>query len=450
MMSNKLTWLFILLLSLPACMPDRYPPAPVEISRPRFVSFHENDAQAYAVLLTDPITMIFDEPMDPISFSNGFSLSSQYDVISGMFAVQESLVIFTPNQQMQEATLYIAEINGAVKDANGNSMSIEPDYKVSTWFLTAGDYSRDGFYKVYVTDRISGNHTAYILENFIDYKGMISDFESPSYIATSHDGSKLFVLNNISNGVVSVFNTETDAKMFDIPVGKGPTDIAITQMYSYVVNRSDRTVSVIDNTSNTVIHTISFTDNFRPRNIAVALNSNRIFLSSNDNLNKGVFKILNASDYSEIATLTDVLTNQRSIKMAVSAKENYVYILEDKTNYVAVVDIPSSSVYTPILLATAANMDVRTFGDYAYICVSESNVAGGVYKIDVNTNAVVDTIKLDSGCEGLDITPMGEILYVATPNDSSLTIIETGEMQVIRNPKVSANVQTVAVCSKKY
>ncbi len=449
-MSRMLKWLFIVLLLLPACMPDRYPPAPVEITRPKFITFNENDAHAYAVPLTDPIAMIFDEPMDAGLFCEGFTLYSQYDVISGTFAAQESTVIFTPSQQMREATLYHAEITGVVKDAHGNSMSIESDYKVSTWFLTAGDYSQNGFYKVYVTDGISGNHTAYIIEDFINYTGTISDFESPSYITTSPDGSKLFVLNNISNGVVSVFNTETDAKMFDIAVGKGPTDIAITQTYSYVVNRSDRTVSVIDNTSNSVIHTISFTNNFKPRNIAVAPTSNKIFLSSNDNQNKGLLKILNATDYSEDTTLTDVVTSQRSIKMAVSANENYVYILEDKTNYVAVLDIATLQVVDPIYMPTAANIDIRTYGDYAYICVSESNLAGGVYKIDVNSNAIVDSTLLDSGCEGLDLTPMGEILYVATPNDSSLTIIETGEMQVIRNPKVSQNVQTVAVCSKKY
>ena len=123
-MSKQIIWLFILIASVLACMPDRYPPAPVEITRPKFVAFDAADISAYDVALRDPITMIFDESMDPTSFAAGFSVISKADAISGSFQSQDNKVIFTPSMDMIEGMLYIAEIKGNVKDTNGNSMSI--------------------------------------------------------------------------------------------------------------------------------------------------------------------------------------------------------------------------------------------------------------------------------------------------------------------------------------
>ncbi|NIT57255.1 MAG: hypothetical protein GWN00_13780, partial [Aliifodinibius sp.] len=144
---------FISGLILFQCLPDRMPPSPIESQRPEFVSFSSEDSAAFAVPLRDPITMTFNEPMMLSSFADNFVLTSEQGDISGTFGEVDSTITFTPSEDMEPATIYTATVFGSVKDKNGNSLTLDENWKASTWFFTTGQYSENGFPLVFIADR---------------------------------------------------------------------------------------------------------------------------------------------------------------------------------------------------------------------------------------------------------------------------------------------------------
>jgi len=430
-------------LSLMRCNSDRTPAAPVEIDRPVFSTFTDPREAAIAVPLRSPIQIKFNEPMDPQSFQGNFSLTSVEGSIDGSFSASGNQVIFTPAEDMLKAMIYTATFTGRVKDAHENSLELESDYRQNTWFLSEGDYSDGGFNRVYVTDNT--NNRVFVLGNFNELIATIEDVESPVGVAATPDGSKVFVVNNIAAGKISVIDPANNTKMKDIDVGVGPTEMAATNAVAYVVNRSARTISVIDLSSETVSATISFSDGFRPRHIAITPDEQRLYLTSNDRNKKGVMKVINTADNSEAATLTGVLQSQRSAQIAVSADGAFVYVLEDRTGSISVIRTADNSLDAPITIP-GTNSNLAAAGNFLYVSSSE----GAVFKIDTADNSIADTAQVSTRCEGVQITPGAEILYVVTPDDSTVSVLETHTMQKLRTTVVSNTGKNVTISALKF
>ncbi len=433
----------IVVLSLIRCNSDRTPAAPVEIDRPVFSNFDDPQNAAIAVPVRSPIKLSFNEPMDPQSFQGNFSLTSVEGSINGSFSASGNQVIFSPSEDMLKALIYTATFTGLVKDAHGNSLELESDYRQSTWFLSEGDYSESGFNRVYITD--NNKNRVFVLGNFNELIATIEDLESPVGIAATPDGSKIFVVNNVATGKVSVIDPATNTKVKDIDVGVGPTEMVATNTTAFVVNRSARTISVVDLSTEIASQTITFSDGFRPRHIAITPDEGRLYLTSNDRNNEGLVKVINTSDNSELATMTGVLQSQRSAQIAVSADGTFVYILEDRTGSISVIRTADNTLDTPIIIP-ATNSNLATSGKYLYVSSSE----GVVFKIDTFDNSIADTAQVSTRCEGLQVTPGAEILYVVTPDDSTVSILETHTLQKLRTTVVSNTGQNVTIGALKF
>jgi YVTN family beta-propeller protein len=141
---------------------------------------------------------------------------------------------------------------------NGPSgIAITPD-GTHAYVANELDQSAQGFAIVSVIDTASNTVVATIPVG-----------DNPVRVAITPDGTRsperddrrhqaLAYVTNAGDNTVSVIATASNTVVATIPVGNGPSGVAITQdgTHAYVTNSVDNTVSVIDNTTHKVVATI--------------------------------------------------------------------------------------------------------------------------------------------------------------------------------------------------
>jgi hypothetical protein len=86
----------------------------------------------------------------------------------------------------------------------------------------------------------------------------------------------------------------------------------------------------------------------------------------------------------------------------------------------------------------------------AYFRGTGGNNIGGVLKIDVNTNSIVDHLEWEYQVDQLKLTSAEELLYAVTPVDSTVQVIETSTMNRITSTKVSGSLKYLAITNNNY
>ncbi len=445
------TAIFLVVLVGIRCMPDRMPPAPVEIDRPEFLGFAPQDSGGLNVPLTDPVVMFFNEEMDLSTFPDNFELVSVSGSIPGKFSkpdTNKNVVIFTPTQEMNPAEVYHATIHGGVKDIHGNSMisPIKEDEPQSTWFFTTGEYANRGFPHVFVTDKVAGDRiylAGEINQYLAQYDGVTS---KSSRLRITPDGSKLLVTNTEVNGTVTVLNPQTLEVEGTITVGVGPDDIFVTNDRAYVVNKSEKTISIVDLITLNVETTISFPDGFRPRDIVFSSATGKLFVSSNSLSNYSVIRVIDTADPSNYHDISGVLPRKRTRDMEISADGRTIFIAEDYTSNVIILDAQSEQVVKTLQLEFTRAVD-GCVGPGAYYVAM---YGGGVYKIGLQSLEVEGVVDLGKTLNAVAATAAGELLYVVAPVDSSVAVVETSTMTRISQFKIPGALKRVAVSVQNY
>lgn len=450
MMSNKLNYLILIVFGVffQSCSPDRMPPAPIEHDRPKFVRFAPEDSAAFNVPLRDPITMIFNEPMMLSSFKNNFRLESIYGPVNGTFSEKDSNVIFTPTEDMQPASYYVATILGGVKDKNGNSLTLESDWKASTWFFTAGNYSKDGFPLVFIADR-SGD-VVYRIGNFEEFLDVNNNVIQPREMAFTPDGQNLLIVSKQLAGKVYVLDPSTFNIIQEVAVGVGPENIAVAPDKIFVVNVSEKTISVLSYPGYSLLTTISFPDGFRPRDIAYHPQKNWIYVSNNVTRQSGKIKVINADTYQEEATIDNVISGLRTEKLKVSPDGKWLIVQQERNDFIRFLDTETNQIADSIIIPVRQNRDMDVYEDFLFVSNTTPSGTGFIYKYEINSRALVDSVSFTSGCEGISVAPYGEILYATTPTDSTAHVVDIETLNVIRSIKVSRNIAKIVVSPNNY
>jgi len=107
----------------------------------------------------------------------------------------------------------------------------------------------------------------------------ISVGKSPADLATSQDGSFVYVVNSGSD-TVSVIDTATDQVIDTLTVGDCPLRMATSGNILYVINYRDGNVSMINMTTNTVLSSTFVVGNY-PKGIAVTADGETIYVVNN-------------------------------------------------------------------------------------------------------------------------------------------------------------------------
>lgn len=451
----NLLFLLIIPLILISCMPDRMPPAPEETERPVFGSFNIGDANLN-VNLSQQITMYFNEAMDLNSFPTNLRVESISGEINGSFAygASDTIVIFTPSNNYNPAEYYEVTLKGGVKDIHGNSVisPVDEDVPQKGWFFTSGQYSANGFPYVFVRDKSNRNYI-YRLGNLNVYKDNLvipgtEDYQT-SPIEVEPNSDNLFVVNlKVTDGMVTVIDPAAFTVITQLPVGLGPTNIEFGNQKAYVTNLSAKSFSVIDLNSLTVETTFIFPDDFRPKDVAYSPLKNSLYFYSS--INSDIKKV-NAGNFNESNIFTSGLST-RPTDIEITKDGRYLYMIGTNSNVLSVIDLESESAALMELEYQYLTDGIMGTANYyvAYFRGTGGNNIGGVLKIDVNTNSIVDHLEWEYQVDQLKLTSAEELLYAVTPVDSTVQVIETSTMNRITSTKVSGSLKYLAITNNNY
>ena len=444
--------LFILILIgifyMQGCLPDRMAPKPIEMNRPEFVAFNGSDSSGLNISLDHNIFMHFNESMEPSSFKNNFILESVSGQINGSFKISDTssnVVVFIPGTNMNPAEKYLISIFGGVRDKNGNSMvsPVEEDVPQTNWFFTTGEYADNGFPYIFVTDRVDGGKIYQVgeINKFLDSDTVA---EASSEMRISPDGTKLFISNRLSAGTVSIVDP-SNLNSTNISVGTGPDHLYVTTTKAFVVNASEATVSVIDIASQTVENTFGFTDNFRPADIVVNSTDKKIYISSGLNSDYDRIRVVDENNVGTWYDITGVLPERKTKDVEISPDGKYLFLADERTNLI-IIDTSADTVLNSIVTDYVRNEDGLALSDAYYL----STTGGALYKINYNTFDVESVLEFDGTITTLSATAAEEMLYVVSPTDSMVKIIETSTFTEISKVKVPGSLKNIAVSISNY
>ncbi|TDS82899.1 YVTN family beta-propeller protein [Comamonas sp. JUb58] len=251
--------------------------------------------------------------------------------------------------------------------------------------------------------------------------------------------------------------------------------IAQAAPFTYVLNRYDNNVSVVDLASNSIVSSMP-AGMITPTEIAIDSDGSRAYLSSTWSTvvsvldlkkgsllhtislgNSGADVALSASGDTAYAGMTsssgpaiaviDTATNQITRTIAISAINSSaialhpdgsrLYSLEMRdtpnTGTVAVIDLASHTVVDCLAVGIeSTDIKVSPAGTFAYVVNRDSMQANGsITVIDTRTNTVDATIPVGLRPSGLSFNPTGSQAYVTNSGDNTVSVIDTTSHAVV-------------------
>jgi sugar lactone lactonase YvrE len=434
----------LLILLVFGCAEDREPTAPTEIERPKSLSIIPSTGDLI-VPLDSKILMVFDEPMDISTFDGHFTLKDMDgNLIAGIFNASDSIVNFIPNTALQKSTIYYAELKGRIRDANGNSIQVnyEPILDdttiiLSTWFYSAGDYSDNGFYNVYVRDKKDGR--IILIDELDSVATQLTGLTSPEGLAISEDGNTLVICNTNKNEVI-LANAENCNPTDTFDVATNPTSCITFNNYAYVLSVNGKALTKINLTTKAIEN--SFVLNFFPGKLAISTDGNTIYTF--DQVKRDLV-LLNTTDGSIIKRVASVITNLVLGEIKVDAVTGNVYLCDAKGAKIKVTDSNGNGIQNFVQFASGIEpIDIIFNSSEVYAIAGNS-----IYRIDKSTGAIQDTISFSTNVKSLCIIPSGDIMYVTLA--TKIAVIDFKTFYVLNEiDLISTGIATILSNLKKF
>jgi YVTN family beta-propeller protein len=248
---------------------------------------------------------------------------------------------------------------------------------------------------------------------------------------------------NFGANTVSVIDTQRGEVITEIPVGKGPFDIALTPGgdTAYISLAEDDAVEVIDTATSAVIDTLPVDAD--PRGIALTPNGDHLLVVSQD---AGTLKVIDrASGSSESVPLN------ADGAFDVVARGGRAYVTRTSGG-ISVVDLSNPS--NPTLVAPIALPEDGAYGAYGLIASEDGRYLfgtqvpavgsgpGALFVVDAMTGEFVATLTVDSRPGAVALRPPGSEVYVANTASNTISIVDVAKL--IEEP-ASALLQTLTL-----
>jgi YVTN family beta-propeller protein len=205
--------------------------------------------------------------------------------------------------------------------------------------------------------------------------------------------------------------------------------------FAYITNSSSNNVSVIDTSSNAVVATVPVGNG--PSGVAVNSSGTRVYVA---NTNSNTISVINTATNTVIATIGPV---SGPIGVAVNTAGTRLYVANNLSNTVSVIDTSTNAIITSIVVGSAPyDIVVNSANTRTYV---SNNISGTVSVIDNTINAVIATVLVGDAPEGLDVNSSGTRVYVANTNSNTISVINTSTNLVMTNTAVGTNPKTVIV-----
>ena len=278
-------------------------------------------------------------------------------------------------------------------------------------------------------------------------------------------GNKMMYVTNRNDSTVSIIDTTVNTVIGSIRVGGVPFDIAYDPVYKmmYVTNYEDKTVSVIDTTTYKVIdtnpNTPTVTDpikvGVRPFDIAYDPVYKMMYVTNYEDKTVSVIdtttnKVIDTNPNTPIVT-DPIKVGVRPFDIAYDPVNKRMYVGNYQDGTVSVIDTTTNRVIDTN--PNTPQIDPIKVGNrplnIAYDPVNKRMYVGNyrdstVSVIDTTTNRVIDTnpntptvtdpIKVGDGSRDIAYDPVNKRMYVSNSQDGTVSIINTTTYKVIGNP----------------
>lgn len=243
----------------------------------------------------------------------------------------------------------------------------------------------------------------------------------PNGVATSPDGSHVYVVNSYSNNV-SVINTSTNTVVKTISVGSDPQGVAVTPDGSrvYVVNSSSKSISVIDTDTHALVETIQLSSALK--GIAISPNGETMYVATIHNtiLVIAINSHAIIDEFEAATVFSPPIFSPDGGRLYVPSS-NHILVVDTKTNtQVASVKVG----ITPYGLAVSPD------GNHLYSANRNSNTVSFVNTTTYSVEATIDIetrpygISVELNPYGISVTPDGSKIFVTSYN-GTVNVIDT-------------------------
>ncbi len=236
--------------------------------------------------------------------------------------------------------------------------------------------------------------------------------------------NRLYVTNFASN-TVSVVDLNLSKVVAEIPVGLGPTGMAVTPdvEYVYVANLWSGDISVISTASNSVLTTIAipgYQGKGAPFGIAMTPDGSQVFVTD---LSDGTIRVISTQTNTITATITGAY-DWALRYIAVSPDGQYAYAVGTGEGKITVIRVFDFAIVGRITnLPSVRHLAVTPDGSRLY---ATSEKFSRLYVIDAATYGLITTIQFPAGAGTItvDIEQAGKFAMVANYQEK-LSVIDT-------------------------
>jgi YVTN family beta-propeller protein len=225
--------------------------------------------------------------------------------------------------------------------------------------------------------------------------------------------NRLYVTNYLSNNV-SVVDLTANRVMATIPVGNGPTGMAVSPdvQQVYVANSLSGTVSVISTALNQVTNTIpipSFYNASAPFGLAMTHDGAKVYVT---NLNDGTVRVIDTRSKKVVDTITKAY-DWALRYIAISPDGEYAWAIGTGDGKISIIRTDDNEVVARITgLPSARHMAFTPDGSRAYVTGEKFS---HVYVIDTQTFSLLTVIHFPAGATTitLDISQDGRFAMIS-------------------------------------
>ena len=257
--------------------------------------------------------------------------------------------------------------------------------------------------------------------------------DGPSGVAVSPAGTKVYVTNS-GNNTVSVINTANNTVTSTVNVGNAPYGVAVSPdgTLVYVTNLNDNSVSVINTAMNQVIYTI--TVGKWPEGVAFTPDGEKAYVANY--YSYSTISVIDTATNTVISTVNDPeIYGPSGIAIAPNGKK--AYVTSNFNDKLVVMDLLSNQVITTVNVESGPHgISVSPDGTRVYVVNGEGNT---ISVIDTATDEVIAMVPVGNGPYGIAVSPDGKTVSVTNRQSNDVSMIDTATNKVIATVPVEVN-----------
>lgn len=239
-------------------------------------------------------------------------------------------------------------------------------------------------------------------------------------------------ISNSADGSISVIDT-ADHKLIDTISGLGTNlegvAISPTGNYVFVASLDDQIVLMLDTSTNSIRKEIGLPEGVSPWGVAVSPDGKFLYLTANESDDSGFLRAINTNSGAVAATIP-VEKNAKGLVVLAEESTYLTYVANGNSGSVSAIEGSSTSPESPIVAGSnPAGVAVSPEGDYIYVTNrGNGEDPGSVSIIEITSNDTVGSA-IDVGYEpmGIAVVPFESDsydVYVANEGSDSISVIE--------------------------